>query len=119
MDGALEHYGRKGMKWYQNIFTSEKTSGGPISTKTIIRAPGDNRSDPKKISDQELRQMVDRLNMEKRYRDLVKELNPERKSVAMGLLKQAGGKLKDKIVEKSMEKLAQVIVDKVTKKKGS
>ena len=75
MENELYHYGRKGMKWYQNIFTKGKNAVGskrrskdegdaddgnaPVKKKTI-----------KDLSDDELRAKISRLELEKRYADL-------------------------------------------------
>lgn len=67
----LFHYGRKGMKWGQNIFASNKNK------KSNAKAPHhedyDRAHKPKSVksmSDDELRKRLNRLQMEKNYSDL-------------------------------------------------
>ena len=80
-DDELMHYGRKGMKWYQNIFTSGKKSGSkkrgdsdddagtPTKAKTKSSSTTKKKS-VKEMSDTELSDAIRRLEMERRYREL-------------------------------------------------
>ena len=77
----LMHYGRKGMKWGQNIFTSGKKSGSkkrgdsdddagtPTKAKTKSSSESKKKS-VKEMSDTELSDAIRRLEMERRYREL-------------------------------------------------
>lgn len=69
-DGVLIHYGVKGMRWGVRTKgrTSESSSDNTKSAKKTKKAA---KPDVKKLSDQELRDRLSRLNMEKQYRDLV------------------------------------------------
>lgn len=73
----LYHYGRKGMKWYQNIFTKGKSK-----TSSTAANRGTKKEKPKKVSldekikgmsDEELRKAVNRLNLERQYKKLVSD----------------------------------------------
>lgn len=90
----LFHYGRKGMKWYQNVFTKDKLKrnvGGAFTRRsleaaknltdagrTINSALARGKAAKKgfnldQMSDDELRKRVNRLNMERQYKSLMSE----------------------------------------------
>lgn len=66
-ENFLEHFGVKGMKWgvRKKPGSSKKKSAATIA---------------KTLTNKELKKRVDRLNMEKRYSELVKESNRARMS---------------------------------------
>ena len=88
-NNELYHYGRKGMKWYQNIFSKDKTgdsnkkSGDSDDSEGGKKAgSGSDSSAPKTksvkdMSDAELNEAIKRLELEKRYVDLVKATSPK------------------------------------------
>lgn len=74
--GELYHYGRKGMKWGQNIFGKRRTSA---KGKVVAKKKADSKvkeAEPKKkkplseMSDDEIRKAVDRKRLENEYRSL-------------------------------------------------
>lgn len=70
MNRVLAHYGVKGMRW--GVRKSRPSSG---TRKTASKKPTPKPSATKKsrlsdLSDDELRRRINRLNMEKQYRDL-------------------------------------------------
>ena len=89
----LYHYGRKGMKWYQNIFSKDKSgssgkkSGDSDDSEGGKKAgssskPSSSKKTVKDMSDEELNMAIKRLEMEKRYSDLVKSATPQEKNKA-------------------------------------
>lgn len=87
------HYGRKGMKWYQNIFSKNKTGSNSKTgkktgdkkfieeehTKAAYKATKSaakkavnsaKKKDFKKMSDEELKSKIERLKLEENYLDL-------------------------------------------------
>lgn len=62
VDNFLEHYGKKGMRW------GVRKSGG--SSKTA-KKKSSTKPDPKKLSDDDLRKAVNRMQLEKQYTSLV------------------------------------------------
>lgn len=87
-DNELYHYGVLGMKWgvrrkrnYSNVETAKPKK------KTLSE-----------MSDDELRSKLNRLQMEKQYKDLVRTLNPKQESKAKTFVK--------KILERSGENIA-------------
>lgn len=86
----LRHYGRKGMKWYQSIYgkvrarkTAKKRAESlkkARETKAANKAAAEERArliskdkmSPKKMTNAELEQRIARLQLEKNYKDAVK-----------------------------------------------
>ena len=83
----LYHYGRKGMKWYQNIFSKgrgtgsgkrpmtprEKAKAAKERAKAKAKAAADEEArkhDPKRMTDQELQAAINRRMLENRYNEL-------------------------------------------------
>ena len=92
VEDFLEHYGVKGMKWgvrkksSKNSVTKAKPStsvakkdddsgllGRDGTAARIKRRKAGDTNNPGKISDADLRNAVNRLNMEKQYRELTKD----------------------------------------------
>jgi len=110
VDKILSHYGTLGMRW--GIRKSSKSSGGaptPITInakpgKKIVTSGGKNlpvsedakaaaiykqkarSSGPQSLSNQEMRLIVDRMNLEQQYN----KLNPKQKSLGEKFLKEYG-----------------------------
>lgn len=99
------HYGRKGMKWGQNIFTKGKSTSSkkkkpttqvstapkpnkPKTTSSLapVKKEAPKKKSIKEMTNQELREANERIRLEQEYR----RLNPERVS--------AGKKFKDSLV---------------------
>lgn len=95
----LMHYGRKGMKWYQNIFTKGKGGSGKRKGRGDESDDDDNKTtdgksgsssssggkkSAKDMSEAELMSAIRHLQLEKQYRDLeaqqAAELNPPKVS---------------------------------------
>lgn len=76
----LMHYGRKGMKWYQNIYSKAKTSSEKRKEKKKAEAAAERQKridsgkiKPKDMTDDELRARKARLQAEKDVKDLEKQ----------------------------------------------
>jgi len=88
IEDIIEHHGVKGMKW--GVRKDRRSSGAaarrntratpkPPPKKTEEKRVSSKKfkaKDATKLSDQELRERVNRLNMEKQYRDLISKQNP-------------------------------------------
>lgn len=104
----LMHYGRKGMKWYQHIFgeidkraayasaklkaASEKAKANREAERLVERDKKTVSSAKalRSLSTDELKARIDRLNLEKQYKDLVLGPNQQQKnSVGKKLLVEA------------------------------
>lgn len=88
----LQHWGIKGMKWgirrYQN-------KDGSLTTAGKKRYSEDSKDSISELSDQELRNKIDRLTLEKRYRELTatpksKSFLDEGKKMVADVLKTSG-----------------------------
>lgn len=113
----LYHYGRKGMKWGQNIFGKKRSSGssapttlrGKIEAKKKAKAKAKaaeekkrkaeaeareltKRKSVKKMSDAELKDRINRLKMEDDYRKLMNDNDTLTKGAkfVMGVLEKVG-----------------------------
>ena len=117
-NGELMHYGVLGMKW--GVRRSRPSSGG--SKPTSKKGKTDDASDPKKtvkaeskpkkrkiseLSDEELRQKISRLQMEKQYRDLAKnrETMNKGKNFTSDFLKAAGKKI---VLDNAVDIISQI-----------
>ena len=84
----IEHAGRKGMKWYQNVFTSGSKSinstreaarsintykGNKRKQKTLIKT----RKKVSTMSNKELQDEINRMNLEQSYKNLVERQSDE------------------------------------------
>lgn len=110
----LAHYGILGMKWGKR---KSRTSGRAKSSKKK-RAK---KVDPvKNMSDYDLRQKINRIQMEKQYRQLTKkEVSPGRKfvqDVLVGAAKQTATNYTATYMSKGVEKLLGVKIEKKKKK---
>lgn len=71
------HYGVLGQKWgirrYRNRDGSLTSAGRKRYNKTSIKRNKYHKGDDKKITDEELQKRIKRLELEKRYNDLLKD----------------------------------------------
>ena len=111
----LKHYGVPGMKW--GVRKSRPSSGkkrkksGPIGSfvkkrkaakkQKAAEAAAKKRKPVSEMTDDELKAAINRLDMEKKYRDLVAASNPRN---------DRGKKFVSNVLEKSGEKLAVQVV---------
>lgn len=85
-DDELYHYGRLGMKWYQHIYTSAKEyRAARKRKKKAARAERKQRrkdlrrinkllkKNPSKMSNAEIKELTDRLQLEKSLKDVKKQ----------------------------------------------
>lgn len=113
MNNELYHYGVLGMRWgvrrYQNkdgTLTaagkkhSSKNENDQVKKKTSSSSESDKKTSSI-MSDDELRKAVNRLQLEKQYRDLYKELNPKQVSL--------GKKFVDKVLAPALTETAKNI----------
>lgn len=128
----LYHYGRKGMKWYQNIFTKGKNRKGRSSGDSDnasdeekrsggSRSSGSGKKSVRDMSDEELVKAINRARMEDTYHALRPEqvslgkkfvrsltndvLAPAAISSGERFLKNALDKLGDKILKDQKEEI--------------
>ena len=101
-DNYLAHYGILGMKWGRRRTPTQlgHTPGGPDKAKTEPAKPK-----PKSLSemsDAELRARLDRINMERQYKQYLAEMNPKKESmikrVALKILENGMTTIGNKVV---------------------
>lgn len=109
MDHVLRHYGILGMKWGVRRTEAQlakargkiKSEEDETSNKKETSNADTKNSSKKKISemsDEELRDKISRLNLEKQYKQLYAEMNPAQKSAGKDFMK--------KIISRSGENIA-------------
>jgi hypothetical protein len=82
---SLAHYGVLGMKWGR-----KRGKSASSSTKEKIKKKRNIDEELKNMSDDELRKRLNRMNMEKQYKDLSKSKVAEGRDKANRALKTAG-----------------------------
>lgn len=117
-DNELMHYGVLGMRW--GIRRSETSSGGRHSlfkkkSKQTSEKPTEQpkKKTIKDMSDDELRKAINRLEMEKRYKDL----NPKHVSRGQQFVKDFANKAIAPAINEAGKNLARDYLTKVGKKK--
>jgi hypothetical protein len=126
----LYHYGRKGMKWGQHIFGKVKSGAKQAAKKTTelakagykkastahkihkaekkakevakVAAKRAKITDWKKLSNEELKARIERLDMEKQYKELLKKTEPDYVS--------SGKKVLTNILESSVQNIGSQTV---------
>ena len=122
----LYHYGRKGMKWGQNIFGKVKTGASRVRKKISennahrkeVKRANRLRSKPlSKLTDAELKERISRLNMEKQAFDLIKQTTP---SVQKGtkFMSSAGEAFSQAIISASKDAVGAYVKKTLFKKLG-
>jgi hypothetical protein len=115
----LYHYGRKGMKWYQNIYTAAKNAKTKLKRRAALKKARETRKKnveaekkrqdllkkgklpAKQMTPKELEERIKKLELEKRYRDLKKE----------EISTSRGKKFIDRFLDSSVEKVADAGAD--------
>ena len=122
------HYGILGMKWGvrrdRKVGTTPSSNGGSKLSKWAQRkekekqARADRASAIKRLdtmSDEELKARVNRINLEKQYKEYVDKLYPQKKSAVRSFLQKAAGQLLTNVVNKTTEQIATNIAAKLKK----
>lgn len=109
----LMHYGRKGMKWGQRIF-SKSRSGRKADPHDDYKKAHDKKK-VKYMSDAELKARNNRLNAERQYRDLTKKTSAGKK-VVQGLIATAGTIAAAETAYKTYARVANKVAGKMNDK---
>lgn len=110
VDEFLEHYGIPGMKWGVRKQSKYSKSSG--------KSGGSKSRNLKDIPDDELRKIVNRMQLEKQYIDLVKQTSTtgSGKKFANDIMKSAARQQLTSVVVKGSTVAASKAVDLVMKK---
>lgn len=83
----FEHSGRKGMKWYRHIFgkfqsLAKYAKGSSVSLNKTDQSSSETKeeTDPKKMTDEQLRTKINRLRLENDYITEKKKQQPDKKA---------------------------------------
>lgn len=136
MNNTIQHHGILGMKWgvrrYQNkdgTLTPEgkKRKGDDSKTRATNGKDSEQHSKPrtvKDLTDDELRTRINRLEMEKRYKDLVKSSETKKvskgKAFVIDVLEKSGKNIASQVTTYAMGSIVNKIAGKtiVNPKKG-
>lgn len=125
METYLAHHGILGMKWgvrrYQNKDGTLTASGKVRYEKNGIsarveRRSSDSKRDVKSMSDAQLRNYINRYNLEKQYMDAISKTSSQKGKIKTDdILQRFGNVLIQKIIETSAQKAANKIVSEAIK----
>lgn len=112
----LNHSGIKGMKWGIRRFQNKDGSLTPAGRKRYADNDRSESRSVKDMSDSELRQAINRLQMEKQYAQLTKkEINPGLKIVT-DILANSAKQTASNYVSKYMTKGVDIAIGKIMNK---
>lgn len=115
----MEHYGVLGMRW--GVRKGGSSGSARANTKRYKKIMKDARkADLSKMSDKELREKINRLSMEKQYRQITAKDLSAGKSVAKSIIGDAAKEVAKQRVKDAMNislKAAEKMVSKSLKKK--
>ena len=121
----LAHYGVKGMKWGVRRDrssggsrrgggkTSKKSADAPKAPKASKPRKESHSSVAKKMSDNELQAVLKRMDMEKRYSQLMKERDAGSDGRGKKLAAELAGKYATKVGELALQKAANYTMEKI------
>ena len=79
MDNTLQHWGIKGMKWGIRRYQNKDGSLTPAGKKRYSDSSS-SKTDLSSLSDEEIRRKINRLQLEKQYRDLMKPTEQKKRN---------------------------------------
>lgn len=107
---VVEHYGRKGMKWGQKIFSK---GGSGKSKKVSVKQA---KKKAKKMTDKELQDYIKRSNLEKQYVNLTASEKARGRQEVRKILKASARKAVKEVTTAEMKKALNFAVAEAKKK---
>lgn len=99
LDDSIEHHGVKGMKWGvrrnstgwvgPSGLPSRKKSQGHKQASVESKSKSSSSRPTKNMTNSELREQIERLQMEKQYRQLTSEMTPQKHAAVRKAINQA------------------------------
>lgn len=106
MDNELQHWGIKGMKWGIRRYQNKDGSLTPEGKKRYDDATNSSKDDISKMTDDEIRKKINRIQLEKQYRDLMKPQEQKRvnsgKVFVQDVLRTSGKNIATQLVTYAM-----------------
>ena len=99
---TIQHYGRLGLKWYQNIFTKPGTAKKK-------KTPASRAAQVKSLSDDELRAFNNRVQLERKYL----ELTAPKKSAGKKFIESVFADASKQVATKYTAKYMGVLVESI------
>lgn len=127
MNDVLEHHGIIGQKWGVRRTPAElghapngsksggsnsQTSGKTVKKEESKKTPGKSAKSPRVMSDDELRQRINRMNMEEQYDNLV----ARQKQRNTGTVKKLLGEAAESLGRKALGVAVDKFIDKISHK---
>lgn len=125
-DKELQHHGVKGMKWGVRkarnskagksapSASSDRSASGPTEQKSRKNNSFSSKPDNRRMSDAELRSRLNRLQMEKQYKDLT-ATPPRAKSFMNQLLADAGKRAARELATKAVDSGLKIALSSAAK----
>lgn len=107
-NGKLQHHGIKGMRWGRRRYQNHDGSLTPAGKQRYNDGP----DDVEQLSDQELRNRINRINMERQYRDLTKRQKSVGEKFVTDVLVGAGKQVATQYAAKYLTKGIEGLLSK-------
>lgn len=124
----LMHYGRKGMKWGQNIFGKVKSAVGRAKKRREdkkeeeVKKSRSKITSSRKLTNEELKQRIDRMRLEDDYNQLMRKVDPVRstkgRDFVLNVLEKIGENTLTNLGTQTANKLIGDAINKAAKVKS-
>lgn len=98
---SLQHHGVLGMKWGIRRYQPYSKGGGKKG-RYVGKKPVKKENPTKSMSDAELRNRINRLQMEKQYKQLTTKDKNKGMKIASSILSKIGNKVVDRVIDRTI-----------------